>query len=533
VILRDYQRAALDGAREQLRRGKRAVLLVLPTGTGKTVVFSEAIRLCTERGGKALVLAHRTELLEQARAKLRAVAPDLRVELEQAGARASTRADVVVASVQSLKGPRLTRFAPDAFPLLIVDEAHHATAKSYRTILDHFARARVLGVTATPDRADETALGEVFDGVGFTYEMRAAIADGYLVPLRLRSVVVEALHLEAVKSRGGDLVESELIEAMAGDEVLLEIADPLPELAGDRPTIVFVAGVANAHRLAALMNARRPDVAVALDGDTDSVVRRVTLRRFEAGEFQFLINVGLFTEGFDSPRVSCVAMARPTQSRGLYAQCLGRGTRALGGVIDPCPDAAARTAAIAASAKPDLLVVDFTTASAQHRLVNPADVLGGSAAASARAAQHILRNPTLTVSAALELAQAEEDQEEQRRLSEGYTRFAEEWAWLRQRIDLDEIRAIDQREIAGATIDLVTLRARLVDRGLGIDRSKKLTSGQALVLDRLLEQRARDGLCSLKQANQLRRFGRNPNVTPGAAGAVLGRFFAGVGARRA
>ncbi|HEU4427326.1 MAG TPA: DEAD/DEAH box helicase family protein, partial [Myxococcota bacterium] len=268
--LRDYQRAALDGAREQLRKGKKRVLLVLPTGCGKTVIFSEAIRLCTAKGGKALVLAHRTELLDQARKKLKAVAPDLRVELEQAGARASTRADVVVASVQSLKGPRLERFPLDFFDLVIVDEAHHATAKSYRTILDHF-RARVLGVTATPDRADETKLGEVFDAVGFTYEMRAAIADGYLVPLKLRSVVVEALDMRHVKSRGGDFVEADLVAALEGDEVLLEIAGPLPELAGDRPTIVFIAGVKNAYRLAEMLNTRtsRPGCAVALDGTSD------------------------------------------------------------------------------------------------------------------------------------------------------------------------------------------------------------------------------------------------------------------------
>lgn len=524
-MLRDYQRAAIDGARAQLRAGKRAVLLVMPTGTGKTVVFSEAIRLAAEKRGRALVLAHRTELLDQARRKLLAVAPSLRVELEQAGARASTRADVVVASVQSLKGPRLTRFAPDAFALIIVDEAHHATAKSYRTILEHFS-GRVLGVTATPDRADETKLGEVFDAVGFTYEMKAAIADGYLVPLKLRSVVVEALNLAHVKSRGGDFVEADLVAALEGDEVLLEIAGPLPGLAGDRPTIVFIAGVKNAYRLAEMLNTRtgRPGCAVALDGTSDPELRGRTLKRFERGEFQYLINVGLFTEGFDAPLVACVAIARPTQSRALFCQMIGRGTRPLTGTIDAYTSPEQRVAAIASSSKADLLVVDFTTSTAQHRLVNPIDVLGVTDPEVRKLAAELLeQDPELDVSEAIDRAAQDARVMLTARLAHEYQLLVEEHDPFRLEIDIEGARVVDMRAQNGDVDPALAglYRDQLVDLGVAKLRAAKLTVGQAYALVRALERRKRSGLCSLKAARQLQRFGLNPNVSGRDAGYAM------------
>jgi superfamily II DNA or RNA helicase len=528
--LRDYQRHALEGAREQLRKGAKRVLVVLPTGCGKTVVFSEAIRLACAKGGKALVLAHRTELLDQARKKLRAVAPDLRVELEQAASRASTKADVVVASVQTLKGARLEAWPRDAFQLLIIDEAHHATAKSYRTIRDHFESARVLGVTATPDRADERALGDVFDAVGFEYSMQAAIAQGYLVPLKLRTVRVDALDLRHVKVRGGDFVEADLVAALEGDEVLLEIAGPLPRLAGDRPTIVFIAGVANAHRLAELLNTRtgRPGCAVALDGTTQDGLRAHHLARFERGDFQFLVNVGLFTEGFDSPRIGCVAVARPTQSRGLYCQMLGRGTRPLTGTIDACEDGAQRVAAIASSAKPDLLVVDFTSSTSKHRLVTPVDVLGVTDPdVRARAAELLEENPELDVSEAA--ARAEEDAQLRlvKRLSHTYELTVETWDPFRLiQGDLEFAGALelDLAVYAGDApkgIDPVELRAELEERGVPKKVARDLTIGQGLAVLRALQKRAARGLCSLKQAQQLQRFGLNPNVSRELAGRAM------------
>lgn len=499
----------LDGDRRYLLED-----FTITHNCGKTIVFAEAIRRAAEKGGKALVLAHRTELLEQARAKIRTVAPELRVELEQAGARATEHADVVVASVQTLRGARLERWPADAFALVVVDEAHHATAATYRAILDHFAPARILGVTATPDRADGAKLGEVFPSFAFQLSMQAAIGAGYLVPLRLRTVQVEALRLEHVRSRGGDFVESELVAALEGDEVLLEIAGPLPELAGERQTIVFVAGVANAYRLAELLNTRtgRPGCAVALDGMTDAVARRITLARFERGSFQYLINVGLFTEGFDCPAVSCVAIARPTQSRGLYCQMIGRGTRTLPGTVDACVGPDERVAAIAASSKPDLLVVDFTPTTSQQRLVTPVDVLGVTSEDVRQIAAELLAaDPELSVSEAIARAAEDEKIVVRKRLARTYELTVEAWDPFRLvQDDFDFTTALkvdlEGREPEG-------IREKLLDAGVPKKVVAGLTAGQCVAALRAVQRRAASGMCSLKQAAQLQRFQLNPNVS--------------------
>lgn len=524
--LRDYQRAALDGARAQFRKGLRACLVELPTGTGKTVVFAEAARAAVEKGGKVLVLAHRTELLEQAKKKLLAVGAGLRVEIEQAASRASSSADVVVASVQTLKGARLERWPVDAFSLVVVDEAHHATAATYRAILDHFVSARVLGVTATPDRADAKKLGEIFPAFAHQLSMQAAIAQGYLVPLKLRTVRVDAINLRDVKTSKGDFVEKDLVAALEGDEVLLEIAGPLPELAGDRPCVVFIAGVDNAHRLAKLLNDRtgRPGCAVALDGTTEAEKRRITLARFERGAFQYLVNVGLFTEGFDSPRVACVAIARPTMSRGLFCQMIGRGTRPLTGTIDACENVEQRVAAIAASAKPDLLVVDFTTSTATHRLVTPLDVLGVTDDDVRKAAEQLLEeHPELSLAEALERAEADEKVRLVKRLSRTYELTVESWDPFRaieDDLDFSGALELDLRVRDGAAgMDLAVLRAQLDEQG--VPRHLILTAGQCVAILRALELRKKRGLCSLKAAKQLQRFNLNPNVTSKDAGYAM------------
>ncbi|MCA8958671.1 MAG: DEAD/DEAH box helicase family protein, partial [Planctomycetes bacterium] len=180
--LRPYQRRALEALRTAYRAGHRRALVVMPTGTGKTVLFAEIARLAK---GPVLVLAHRQELVEQARQKIAQWCDDV-VAVEMAEHRgltaAATRAKITVASIQTLTR-RLAQVPGDAFRLVVVDEAHHATADSYRAVLDHFD-AWVLGVTATPDRGDRQALGDVFDAVAFDYDMQQAIRDGWLCPIR-------------------------------------------------------------------------------------------------------------------------------------------------------------------------------------------------------------------------------------------------------------------------------------------------------------------------------------------------------------
>jgi superfamily II DNA or RNA helicase len=350
---RPYQVKAIAAIAAKLAE-HRSTLLVMPTGTGKTFTFSQVAK--AERGA-VLVLAHREELIEQARRDL-ATNTGALIGVEKAE-READGARIVVASVQTLKGDRLARFAKAHAPaLIIVDEAHHAVAPSYRAVLDAFPEAKVLGVTATPDRTDERAMGQVFDSVAFVYEIQEAIADGFLCPIRVQRVHVDAIDLRAVRTVAGDLNQDQLDAVMSAEEVLHGVVKPTLELAGNRRTIVFTTSVENAHRMAEIFNRYRPDAARAVDGGTNSDERARILRDHKAGVYQFLCNVGVLTEGYDDPAVSCVAMARPTKSRSLYAQCAGRGLRVLPG-------------------KADCLLLDFAGNSGSHSLASALDILAG------------------------------------------------------------------------------------------------------------------------------------------------------------
>lgn len=364
--LRPYQRAADAAITHQLEvTGVRATLYVAATGTGKTVVIAERVLRAKSHGGRVLVLAHREELLGQVERKLADVG--IAADREQGKRRASTTARVVVASVQTLRGARLARWPRDHFALVVIDEAHHAVAAGYRAILDHFVEAKVLGVTATPVRADGKGLGEIFESVAYRYEIRDAIRDGYLVPIVARQVEIESVDLRSVPTRAGDFAVEELGAVMADERALLGVVVPLLDLAGDRRTVVFGVDVAHAQALADRINAIRPGAARAVSGKTSEDERRDLLADFECGRFQFLCNCALLTEGWDSPRVSCVAMARPTKSWGLMVQCVGRGMRLVG-----------RTYAESVrSGKSNMLLLNFTGRS-KHRLVGPADCLAGS-----------------------------------------------------------------------------------------------------------------------------------------------------------
>jgi superfamily II DNA or RNA helicase len=360
--LRPYQSSGIEAVETEFRAGNRETLLVQATGTGKTVVFAELVRRAIADGGRALVLAHRTELLDQAASKLRDVG--VHASIEQADRRASLATGCVVASVQSLRGKRLERFAPTAFSLVVVDEAHHAAAASYTRVLERFAGARILGVTATPDRADGKPLGGVFKTVAFTYEIRQAIADKFLVPLTARRVLVADLDLASVRSHRGDFDQGQLAAVLAAEAVLHGVVSPLLELAGTRRTLVFGVDVAHAHALAEMLNRYRPACAIAVDGSANESERAAALALWRRGTFQFLVNCALFTEGFDEPSCACIAIARPTQSRALHAQMLGRGTRLLGDTYE----------ASVAAGKRDCLVLDFV-GNTRHRLIGPADAL--------------------------------------------------------------------------------------------------------------------------------------------------------------
>jgi len=352
--LRAYQRDALTAVHDAYRAGKRRVIVSLPTGTGKTVVFAHFPRVLKMKK-RLLVLAHREELLLQARDKFRSVDPELKAEIEQAGSRAAADAKVVIASVPTLArgGARLSRLQPDEFSIVVVDEAHHAVAPSYRRIFDHFGLFEpnvsryLIGFTATPRRGDKHGLGEVFEEVCYARDMREMIADRYLCPITGWRVDTD-LSLDHVTVRHGDFIESQLARAVNIPLRNGLLVKAYRDFAPGRRAIVFCVDVAHAkdvHRAFAEAGIRAAPVWGELSRDQ----RRSTLAAFSAGEIDVITNCNVLTEGFDEPRVDCVIMARPTRSKLLYAQMVGRGTRLHPG-------------------KRDLMVIDVADNSRTHQL---------------------------------------------------------------------------------------------------------------------------------------------------------------------
>lgn len=379
--LRPYQLEAVEAVEEAWRR-HRAVLLVMATGLGKTVTFAHIIERTA--AGRTMVLAHREELIRQAAGKIEAVTSHA-CEIEMADERADgnmfKQSRVVVASKDTLHEKRLARFDPFTFSRLIIDEAHHAVAESYRRVINHFTQnpaLRVLGVTATPDRLDEQALGMVFENCAYTYDIVDGINDGWLVPISQRMVSVDSLDYSKLHTLAGDFNARELSELMEYEENLHKVADPILRLARWKKTLVFAASVAHAERLAEILNRHKSDCARMVSGKTPKEDRAQILNDYRAGRFQFLVNVGVFTEGFDEPGIEMVAVARPTQSRALYAQMIGRGTRPLPGIIETVESPEDRRHAIDTSRKPCLEVLDFEGNAGKHKLVTVADVLGGN-----------------------------------------------------------------------------------------------------------------------------------------------------------
>ena len=486
--LRPYQAAALEAVREAYRAGHRRVLVVMPTGTGKTVLFAEISRLAK---GPVLVLAHRQELVEQARAKISAWCDDV-VAVEMAGRRGFTRPDgtrpkITVASIQTL-GRRLGAVPPDAFRIVVVDEAHHATADSYRAVLDHF-HAHLLGVTATPDRSDRVPLGRVFSDVAFEYDVRRAIADGWLCPIRSFLVETQA-DFSGIRKVAGELSTKGVEEVLVRDLHLAEIAKPIVRERGARPAIVFAASVAHSRALTRVLNELAGDrhYAVSLDGTTSLERRAPVIERFRRGEIRVLVNCALFTEGFDVPQIAMVAIARPILSRSFYAQMVGRGTRIADG-------------------KRDLLVLDFVPANCRHSLVQAVDLFGDEDEEITERARRIAtkasaEGSSIALEKALELARQERE-----------VQGADVTYQLRRRdpfaaigIDLSGYvkRSGDGERASSAQL------AYFKRVGLPLELVVDLSAREAEALREELLDRKAVGLCTPRQAQQLLQHGIDP-----------------------
>lgn len=349
--LRPYQQEAINAIEEQWESGTNRTLLVLPTGCGKTIVFCKLTERLVGKGDRVLIIAHRGELLDQAADKL-LKATGLRCAVEKAESSClGSWFRVVVGSVQTLmREKRLKQFEPDYFDTIIVDEAHHCLSDSYLRVLEHFSDAKVLGVTATPDRGDMRNLGQYFERLAYEYSLPRAIHEGYLSPIKALTIPLK-LDLSAVSIQSGDFKAGDLGNAL--NPYLESIADEMLIHCADRKTVVFLPLVATSQKFRDILNAKGFRAAEVNGGSDD---RAEVLADFDAGKYNVLCNSMLLTEGWDCPSVDCVVVLRPTKVRSLYCQMVGRGTRL-------------------AEGKDHLLLLDFLWHTERHELCHPAHLI--------------------------------------------------------------------------------------------------------------------------------------------------------------
>lgn len=364
--LRGYQEDAVAAVMKSFETHD-STLIVMATGLGKTQVFSSVAEHFLPN--RVLLLAHRKELVRQGADRLHLVTGE-QVDIEMAEEWASNRARIVAASLDSIR-TRLERWPPDHFSLVIFDEVHHSLAKSFRKVVEHF-KCKKLGVTATPDRGDEKALGQLWGDVAYVRDIVDGINDGYLVPIKGRSVAVESIDLSHVSKTAGDLAAGELDDEMV--KSIEGIVSKTLEIEPNRRGIWFFPGVQSAELAAERIRAMG-QTAGFVCGETPKEERDEIFKQFRTGELQHLTNCQVATEGFDAPAADMVVIGRPTLSRSLFAQMVGRGLRVLPGLGGDSADG--RRAAVGASGKPNCAVVDFCGNAGKHSLVTPEDLLGG------------------------------------------------------------------------------------------------------------------------------------------------------------
>lgn len=366
IVLRPYQARALAQLLACRDQGMKRVLVVMPTGTGKTTLFSSLIGSHhQEPNEKSLVLAHRRELLDQAYRRIGLQNDHLDVAIEGAGKSLRGDADVVVGSVQSLGRPNSTRLGEFNPGLVIIDEAHHAAASTYQKAMERFGCYEddtfTVGVTATPHRMDNRQLHgtdeAIFQDIAFTYSLREAIQDGWLADVRGYRVAT-GIDLSRVRVQHGDYNARQLQQAVNTEERNDAAYMHWVDVARDRRTIVFCSGIEHAKDVADLFTARGVSCE-SVNGAMPNQQRDAIMQRFASGRTQVLTNVDIATEGFDLPEVSCVLMLRPTQSWALYTQMIGRGLRVLPNTTDGLVDADARRASVAKSDKPNCIIIDI------------------------------------------------------------------------------------------------------------------------------------------------------------------------------
>ncbi len=487
--LRPYQQAAREAVWEEWDAGRDRTLLVLPTGCGKTIVFASITEDAVRRGGRVLILAHRGELLQQAADKLQRVT-GLQSAVEKAEQTCLGQwFRVVVGSVQTLMRPkRLSQFPKDYFSSIIIDEAHHAISDSYQVILNHFTGAKVLGVTATPDRGDQKNLGQIFDSLAYEYTLPQAIKEGYLVPIRALTVPVQ-IDFRNVGTSAGDYKPGDIATAL--DPYLERIAEEMAKHCRDRKTVVFLPLVATSQKFRDILNTHGFRAA-EVNGNSDD--RETVLQDFADGKYNVLCNSMLLTEGWDCPDVDCVVVLRSTKVRALYCQMVGRGTRL-------------------AEGKDHLLLLDFLWNTEKHELCRPACLIAEDAEVAQKMTERMEAQPGMPLDIEAEERKASEDVVADREAA-----LAEKLEKMRKRksrlVDpLQYAMSIQALDLSGyvpafgweSEAPSDTQKTALEKRGINPDGVE--SAGQAEKILRTCAQRQLDGLATPKQIRCLERYG--------------------------
>lgn len=533
MALRDYQDECLAAVVKWFGTYDRQ-LISLPTGTGKgyTGAYLAALwpELCAGygRGPNVLWMANRDELVWQAANDLRTLtgkAPGIEKASETVGGKLhNLESHCVVSSVQTLmEETRLRLYSPDDFGLVVFDEAQHGVSPENRRVLNYFTGAKLVGMTATTDRTDEVSLGEMFQHVPYHMDILDAVLKGWLVkPMQQLIEVPELDWSELYESN--DVPLDKLESIIKEEAVLHRIALPAAKMICDRPTLVFCPRIQSAQTIVPVLQRYIDGKVAYVHGSMPIEERREEIEKYRNGDTQVLASANLILEGFDAPPTACIVMARPTKSRMLYAQAIGRGLRPLKGTVDGLETAEERLAAIATSGKPDCLVIDLVGVSRKHSLIQTVDLLGGK--------MHELVR--------------EEAKKWNGEAEEGCPKDVLE-ALLAAAAREDDLRAKErQRVVAEAKIKAKTMdpfavfpeAAAEVEPGwwenreateeqlkelesAGIKSEGRLTHADAAALIREKRRRAKAGLCSFKQAKILQRLGLSTSLTADQAAAVM------------
>ena len=503
ITLRPYQAEARDAILHEWSEGRKRTLLVLPTGCGKTVCFASVVQEQVNQGGRALIMAHRGELLDQAADKLKQVT-GLECAYEKAGASSlGSWTPVTVGSVQSLcQEKRLAQFPEDYFSTIVVDEAHHCLSDSYQRVLEHFSGANVLGVTATPDRGDLRNLGRFFDSRAYEYTMRQAIHEKYLCPVMAQMIPLK-LDISSVGVTSGDYNAGEIGTAL--EPYLRQIAREIAENYADRKTVVFLPLIRISQTFCDLLN----EMGIpAAEVNGQSADRAEILRDFERGHYSVLCNSMLLTEGWDCPAVDCIVILRPTKVRSLYQQMVGRGMRLYPG-------------------KEELILLDFLWLTERHDLCRPSSLISKDEkiaeridkqimdsaygvdilAAEEEAEKDVLREREQTLA-----RQLEEMRNRQRRLvdplqyamsiaAEDLASYVPTFAWEMGPPTEKQLKFLEKRGILADSVDNMGKASLLIDRLIRRHDEGLSTPKQIRCLERYGFQQV--GTWTFEQANKM------------------------------